>query len=89
MGGSTSFLRRRALDNGVYLASASQLGDYLEVCCGTPGGIYFSDGHCISEVDGALSVGEVDLSAPEGWRRLYGNIMLLAGAPVAPLKACS
>ncbi|MGB3681187.1 MAG: carbon-nitrogen hydrolase family protein [Rubrobacteraceae bacterium] len=68
----------RALDNGVYLASANQVGDYPEARFGTPGGVYGPDGSRISETFGGRSVGSIDPAAPARWRRLYGNTMLPA-----------
>ena len=58
----------RALDNAVYLASANQLGDYLEASFDTPGGVYGPDGGCISR-----NVAGIDLGLPARWRGLFGN----------------
>lgn len=85
----------RALDNGVYLASANQLGDYPEARFGTPGGIYGPDGCRISETfgeRGERSVGAVDRGASVSWRGSYGNTLHKYGLePVDPdpLEACS
>ncbi len=67
----------RALDNGVYLASANQVGEYPEARFGTPGGVYGPDGSCISETVDGRSVADVDPAAAIRWRILYGNTMPL------------
>lgn len=78
----------RALDNGVYLASANQLGDYPEARFATPGGVYGPDGGRISK-RGVLGAGEVDPGAPGSWRSRYGSTLHgLVGEP-RPLEACS
>lgn len=66
----------RALDNGLYLASANQLGVYPEARFDAPGHVYGPDGLRISRSEGERSVGEMDPGAPERWRRLYGNTFL-------------
>jgi predicted amidohydrolase len=65
----------RALDNGVYLASANQIGDYPEANFDAPGGVYGPDGRCVSESFGNASIGKLDPEAPARWRGLYGSIM--------------
>ena len=66
----------RALDNGVYVASANQLGVYPDGRFDTPGHVYGPDGLRISRSEGERSVGEVDPGSPGRWRRLYGNTFL-------------
>lgn len=61
----------RALDNGVYLASANQLGVYPEARFDTPGGVFGPDGRRVSEGSG-LSVAELDPGLPAWWRGRYG-----------------
>ena len=77
----------RALDNGVYLASANQVGDYPEARFGTPGGVYGPDGCRISENFGNLSIGAVDRSVSVSWRSRYGST--LSRKSPDPLEACS
>ncbi len=82
----------RALDNGVYLASANQVGDYPEARFGTPGGVYGPDGCRISENFGSLSVGAVDRGVPVSWRSRYGCTLgtsTLGAASEAVLEVCS
>ena len=67
----------RALDNGVYLASANQVGDYPEARFGPSGGVYGPDGHLISGRLGEASVARLDPEAPARWRGLYGSTMPL------------
>lgn len=67
----------RALDNGVYLASANQVGDYPEARFGTPGGVYGPDGCRVSKSAENRSVGSIEPAASLRWRRLYGNTMPL------------
>ena len=69
----------RALDNGVYLASANQVGDYPEARFGTPGGVYGPDGDLISGSLGETSVARLDPGAPARWRGLYGSTIPLGG----------
>ncbi|MGB3635522.1 MAG: carbon-nitrogen hydrolase family protein, partial [Rubrobacteraceae bacterium] len=79
----------RALDNGVYLASANQVGVYPEARFGTPGGVYGPDGCCISEAFGNRSVGEVDRRVSVSWRNCYGSTLHGMGTDPASLEACS
>ena len=79
----------RALDNGVYLASANQVGEYPEARFGTPGGVYGPDGCRISESIGDRSVGTVDRSLPASWRSCYGSTLYRDGMNPASLEACS
>ncbi len=79
----------RALDNGVYLASANQVGDYPEARFGTPGGVYGPDGCLISETFGDRSVGAVDRGVPVSWRNCYGSTLRRIGEEADSLEACS
>ena len=79
----------RALDNGVYLASANQVGDYPEARFGTPGGVYGPDGRLISETLGVRSVSAVDRAVSVSWRSCYGSTLYRNGAVPASLEACS
>lgn len=79
----------RALDNGVYLASANQVGDYPEARFGTPGGVYGPDGVRISETFGSRSVGAVDRDVSASWRNRYGNTLHQYETVPASLEACS
>lgn len=81
----------RALDSGVYVASANQIGDYPEARFATPGGVYGPDGLRVSR--SPPSTGNLDPGAPGRWRRLYGDTLLdefRAGAMgEEPLEFCS
>jgi predicted amidohydrolase len=66
----------RALDNGVYLASANQLGDYPEARFDAPGGVYGPDGSRLARSTGAISVGDVDLGFPARWRAAFGSTLV-------------
>jgi predicted amidohydrolase len=80
----------RALDNGIYLASANQLGDYPEAFFGTPGHVYGPNGDRISETVGTASVGELDPEVLAAWRLRYGNTLRLpGGSQLDSLEACS
>lgn len=79
----------RALDNGVYLASANQVGDYPEARFGTPGGIYGPDGCCISENFGERSVAAVDQGMSARWRNHYGSTLHSSGSQAYSLEVCS
>ena len=72
----------RALDSGIHLASANQLGDYPEARFGTPGHVYGPDGARISRRFGAASVARVDPDAPELWRGFYGDTLIGRGRVV-------
>lgn len=63
----------RALDSGVYLASANQLGQYPEVLFDAPGHVHGPDGRRVSRSVGAASIGGLDPEAPTRWRAVYGN----------------
>ena len=71
----------RALDNGVYVAGANQLGDYPEARFTEAGGVYGPDGLRVSRrVPGsALEISEVDLTFPAKWRTHFGDTL---GAPI-------
>ena len=83
----------RALDSGVYVASANQIGDYPEACFGTPGHLYGPDGLRVSSSLGEMSFGVMDFAAPERWRALYGNTLMedekVASIGEEPLEICS
>ena len=79
----------RALDNGVYLVSANQVGEYPEARFGTPGGVYGPDGGRISETFGERSVGVVDLEVSASWRSCYGSTLHYRSLEAASLEACS
>ena len=78
----------RALDNGVYVAGANQLGDYHEARFTEAGGVYGPDGQRVSRrVPGSvLETAELDLSSPARWRARFGDTL---GAPVAGHPASS
>jgi predicted amidohydrolase len=77
----------RALDNGIYLASANQLGAYPEARFDAPGHVYGPDGLRLSRSEGQSNVGRVDPGAPERWRKLYGNTFLDTTEAI-PLEVC-
>jgi 5-aminopentanamidase len=81
----------RALDSGVYLASANQIGTYPEARFDSPGHVYGPDGLRVSRTVGATSIGELDPGAPRRWRRLYGNTLedQLSDIGEEPLEICS
>lgn len=79
----------RALDNGVYLASANQVGDYPEARFGTPGGVYGPDGCLVSEAFGDRSVGVVDRGVSVSWRNCYGSTLYQRSVGSDSLEACS
>ena len=54
----------RALDNGVYVASANQSGTYPEASFATQGHVYGPDGARVSFSSGAASIGTVDPRPP-------------------------
>ncbi len=60
----------RAPANGVYLASANQLGDYPEARFGTRGGVYGPDGLRVAE-----EVAAVDPYLSAGWRARFGDTL--------------
>ena len=66
----------RALDSGVYVASANQIGVYPEARFDAPGHVYGPDGLRASRASGAASVGVLDRHAPGRWRALYGNTVI-------------
>lgn len=65
----------RALDNGVYLASANQLGAYPEANFSAPGGVHAPDGCRVSLPDGVTSVAEIDPDYPARWRASFGDAL--------------
>jgi 5-aminopentanamidase len=67
-------LSARALDSGVYVASANQLGSYPEARFSAPGHVYGPDGLRASRAErhGIRCVAELDPEFPARWRRLYG-----------------
>jgi predicted amidohydrolase len=66
----------RALDNGVYVASANQSGTYPEAGFATRGHLYGPDGTRVSSSLGPTSIGTVDLSTALRWRTGYGNTLM-------------
>lgn len=83
----------RALDSGVYLASANQIGVYPEASFTAVGHLYGPDGLRVSRSDGCRSVGVVDYNAIGQWRRTYGDTLAEDSyvTPIgeAPLEICS
>ena len=79
----------RALDNGVYLASANQVGEYPEARFGTPGGVYGPDGCRISTDADGRSVGVVDREVSVSWRNCYGSTLHFRNVEADSLEACS
>ena len=73
----------RALDSGIYLASANQLGAYPEATFGTPGHAYGPDGMKVSRGSGPASVARIEPGASEKWRASYGDTIAGYGR-VAP-----
>ncbi len=65
----------RALDNGIYLASANQLGDYPGARFGHPGGVYGPDGLLASEGIDGRSVAAMDPDFPGRWRSAFGETL--------------
>ncbi|QIN79871.1 hypothetical protein GBA65_16550 [Rubrobacter marinus] len=70
----------RVLDNGIYVASANQMGRYPGAIFGSPGGVYGPDGLRVSEAFGDRSVALVDGDLPGRWRRLFGDTLPGRGA---------
>lgn len=83
----------RALDSGVYVASANQIGAYPEARFGTPGHLYGPDGLRVSRSLDEMSFGTIDPAAPERWREFYGNTLRedekVASIGEEPLEICS
>lgn len=77
----------RALDSGVYLASANQLGAYPEARFDTPGHVYGPDGLCVSRDANTTSVGEIVPGFSNLWRARFGSTLLEAPHPV-PQESC-
>lgn len=65
----------RALDSGIHLVSANQLGVYPEARFATPGHVYGPDGARISERLGPVNVAPLDPGVSERWRRTYGDTL--------------
>lgn len=65
----------RALDNGIYVASANQLGDYPRSTFGSPGGVYGPDGLRVSEGVGGRSIAAVEPALPLRWRNAFGDTL--------------
>lgn len=62
----------RALDNGVYLATANQLGIYPEADYSTPGGVFSPSGARLSG-NGDLGFGTMEPDFADEWRISYGD----------------
>lgn len=65
----------RALDSGIYVASANQAGVYPEAVFSTRGHVYGPDGMRVSSSFGAASIGVLDPTAALRWRTCYGNTL--------------
>src|SRR4051794_4798638 len=78
----------RALDSGVYVASANQSGTYPEASFATPGHLYGPDGTRVSFPSGPTSIGKVDPATSLRWRARYGNT-LVKGVGEEPLEIVS
>lgn len=68
----------RALDNGVYLATANQLGTYPEADFRTPGDVFAPDGTRLSE-GGISRFGEIKPDFADEWRLSYGDARVCTG----------
>lgn len=83
----------RALDSGIYLASANQIGDYPEARFGTMGHVYGPDGARLSRSVGIAGIATLDPDAPGCWRGVYGDTLPGGGRVTAigeePLENCS
>ena len=83
----------RALDSGVFVASANQIGDYGEAFFATPGHVYGPDGLRVSRSTGAASACNLDPTGPGRWRELNGGTFTEDfGAAVVdeePWEACA
>jgi 5-aminopentanamidase len=83
----------RALDSGIYLASANQIGDYPEARFGAMGRVYGPDGARISRGFGATSLADLDPEVLELWRGFYGDTLVgrerVAIIQEEPLENCS
>ena len=66
----------RALDNGVYVASANQSGAYPEANFANHGHLYGPDGTRVSTSYGQKSIGFVDSTTSLHWRASYGNTLV-------------
>lgn len=78
----------RALDNGVYVASANQIGAYPEARFGAPGGVYGPDGLRASEDAWGRSVAGIDADFARSWRTSFGDTLpwSRSSAPAPPLE---
>lgn len=69
----------RTLDNGVFLASANQIGAYPEARFAAPGHVHGPDGMSISRsesnIHGECGVAALDFDAIGRWRAFYGNTL--------------
>lgn len=65
----------RALDSGLFVASANQRGEYPEARFAAPGHVYGPDGARISHESDAASVAHLDPAAITGWRTTYGGTL--------------
>ena len=83
----------RALDSGIYLASANQIGVYPEARFGAMGHVYGPDGARLSMGSGAAGIATLDPGAPECWRGVYGDTLAGRGGVSVigeePLENCS
>lgn len=86
----------RALDNGVFLASANQIGSYPEARFAAPGHVHGPDGvrlsRSVTSIHGELSVAALDFDAIARWRAFYGSTLADdAGGPSeeALVEICS
>lgn len=70
-------LQARALDSGIFVASANQLGHYPEARFSSPGHVYGPDGLRTSRAErrGVRCVAALDPESPARWRRLYGSTL--------------
>jgi predicted amidohydrolase len=66
----------RALDSGLHLASANQIGTYPEARFGTLGHVYGPHGVRMSRPSGAASVARLDPGATGRWRTAYGDSLI-------------
>lgn len=69
----------RTLDNGVFLASANQIGDYPEALFAAPGHVHGPDGirlsRSVTSIHGERGVATLDFDAIGRWRAFYGSTL--------------